>query len=285
MTAYYNKDRVDDGKLLKSLGEPTLADGDEIYLLESNDTYDDATDLNLASIDFLTIHMLPGWTGNMGNPDGSGAGALICEANRTATGRIMCHWGGRFIGLQGGGGKVLNYIEVRAQRGDARVLLRDWTTVSQALVERGHLSVLGDVDVDTLRVNGGSARLYKSANVTATVEVAAGELVIEREVQTLDCIGGVTIKREDAYALGGSGSVKVRNGATLRVEGIASLSTSLEVYAGGTLDLRALTRPLNLGSTTVRMHAGSLYIPPANQALVTLPSTWRVGSGPTVQPS
>jgi hypothetical protein len=275
-TTFYNTVRVTHtgGNLLTALAG-TPADGDSVYLGMSADKYN--AGLSMPSIDLLLLNAQAGWSGNLGDPS---TGAMLeADFDNAGAGKALCNWAGEYIGLQGGATGVLAYVAVNSVTGSGMVVLKGYSTITEALVESGTLLVLDDADANLVRMNGGNVWLTESTLVTNTFYAKSGHAIIERETTTLDIGAAMVIKKNVAEPLG---TVTVGSGGELRLEGLSAIATLLEAFPGSVVDFSRIERPISISGITNRFHAGSTLILPRDPSMVTLATTYRVGGGPNI---
>jgi len=226
-------------------GWGAAADGDSVFLGQGAQEFLSNTDLS--AIDLLVFKALAGWSGNFDSSP------LVLTSNRTATGKAIIEFSGRIFRMQAAAGPgVINKIEVRPQRSDARVHL---SVMDCALLsaERAvtYIESTGDVDkVDCYKQ--AQVILRASGSLTPTLLRAfGGEITCERDVATVETgvsregtQGKVYLGNENAAAAVSPATINM-TGGLCQLRNVSAVSTKINGYAG-VLDFSKLTGPITI---------------------------------------
>lgn len=188
---------------------------------------------------------------------------LVIVVDQSGAGKILCQSRSRRLQLAAGSATAIhNFLLVDMARGG-----QVWHTSArskQSVVRAGTYLVYDSVDLDKLRVAGGSATILpSSANPTVDeVVVSGGECTLQRDVTDALVQGAGVLTIDDPSV---TPSTLTLRGGVCRLRSVGATIGTLTLHAG-TLDLSGLSRPVSITTTT--LYAAARIVMPKNPALV-----------------
>jgi hypothetical protein len=265
MAKYYNA--TNNLNLNTALGGPTLANGDEVLLTHPGPVYTGGLTMG---VDLLRFHVGPQYTGNFSSP-------IVTQANRSATGKIQYYGRGQIFNLNLAGGTAHEFEFAPSANASGETTNGTITT----LVMSGGVQRIADtVDCNAVLQTGGDLFLTATAtHVTNSAIVSGGRLYTERPCNALDVLSGAVAEliETSVVAIAPSGAINI-DGGTLIYAG--SSPSGVLTVAKGTLDFSKLKKDITLAAGS-RALPSSTIIEPKAGVVVTYPSGFNVGQGPT----
>lgn len=227
------------GNLIAILGGAQPAAGDEV-LLSSGTT--DITEGAAFTNDLLTFRVTRGYSGSFLTP-------VELVANRSGAGRVIYEGSGRRFQLRSTSASGVIREVWFNPAGPCEGTL-DQCDNEHVYAHAGNLTITPAADAANIYVAGAAVEAVAGGPAATLAECSAGSLLLRRDAGTARVMGsGVLLLRGSAVS---PGTLDVRGGR-------AELQNCGDVTAcnvdAGDLDLRALTRPITIGTLTVR--AGS----------------------------
>lgn len=264
MAKLYNT--VNNANLITALAATPVA-GDEVLLTRAGPVYTSGLTMG---VDLLRFHVGPQYTGNFSSP-------VVTQANRTATGKIQYYGAGQIFNLNAAAGTIHEYEFAPAAGASGETTNGTITT----LIMGGGVQRIADtVDVNAVLMTGGNLFLTATAtHVSNSAVVSGGRLITERPLNAIDILSGAAAEmiETSVVAIAPSGAINI-DGGTLVYAG-SSPSGVLSLNKG-TLDFSRLTKDITLAAGS-RALPGTTVIKPKAGIVITYPSGFDVGQGPT----
>lgn len=242
MATYYND--VNSVDVPTALGATPSA-GDSVRFYRDAVRYTTGLAAMLA-IDLLELTFGAGYTGDIDSADLQ----FVCD--RTSTGKVSCLWGGRKLRLASSSNTAIIYQAIVNPCAGGTV---DWRNAHlKNLVEMaGATNVWDSVDLDNLRVSGGSAFVSQS-NANPLVDlltISGGVCETQRDFTDGVVSGGeLRMSHKDVTP---SGTITV-SGGTVRFgteSGPMGATIATLNATSGTLDFSRLARPLTIAASSL----------------------------------